>query len=174
MHVNNLHLGGIFRTMRLMFLLSLALALCLSSILSAPRFKTGDTPEPETLERAVYKKINAYRVRKGLDELRWDGRLAAQARGHSVAMARGKQAFGHGGFDQRVKATGLEFTSAAENVGENQGFDDPAAQAVEGWLHSHGHRTNIEGRFNLTGVGVARGRNGTFFFTQIFMRTTGE
>ncbi len=89
-------------------------------------------------------------------------------------MARGKRGFGHSGFSERVKATGLQFTSAAENVGQNQGFDDPAGQAVEGWLHSHGHRTNIEGRFNLTGVGVARSRNGTFFFTQIFMLTARE
>jgi uncharacterized protein YkwD len=84
-------------------------------------------------------------------------------------MARGKMRFGHGGFNERIEAAGVPFTSAAENVGQNQGFDDPADQAVKGWLESHGHRTNIEGRYNLTGIGAARSRNGTLFFTQIFI-----
>jgi len=131
-------------------------------------------PQPEALERAVYKAINAYRIRNRLDELRWDDRIAAQARGHSLAMARGERGFGHSGFSQRIKATRVEYTAAAENVGENQGFDDPADQAVEGWLHSQGHRANIEGRYNLTGVGVARRRDGTYFFTQIFMLAERE
>ncbi|RPJ53922.1 MAG: CAP domain-containing protein [Acidobacteria bacterium] len=126
------------------------------------------------MERDVYKKINAYRAGKGLDQLGWDDRLADQARVHSVAMARGKRGFGHGGFNDRIEATRVQFTSAAENVGQNQGFDDPADQAVEGWLDSDGHRTNIEGRYNLTGVGVARSRNGTLFFTQIFMLAKQE
>ncbi len=84
-------------------------------------------------------------------------------------MAQGRRGFGHARFSRRIKAAGIEFTSAGENVGQNQGFDDPADQAIEGWLRSPGHRANIEGRYNLTGVGVARSRNGTFFFTQIFM-----
>ncbi len=156
--------------MRLYFLVLLVLSFCFSPILSAPPARDSD-PSADRLGRAVYKKINAYRVRNGLNELRWNDRVADQARAHSVAMARGERRFGHSGFSERVKATGIDFTSAAENVGQNQGFDDPVGQAVEGWLHSQGHRTNIEGRFNLTGVGVARSRNGTFFFTQIFLES---
>jgi len=171
--LNNIAFGNILKTMRLYFLLLLVLNFCFSPILSSPPGGSSD-PDARSLEQAVYEKINAYRVRNGLGELRWNDRVAAQARKHSVAMARGERAFGHSGFSERVKATGLQFTSAAENVGQNQGFDDPAGQAVEGWLHSHGHRTNIEGSFNLTGVGVARSRNGTFFFTQIFILTAQE
>jgi uncharacterized protein YkwD len=154
--------------MPLTFLALLVVCFSSSGILSTSPLRSSDH-DAESLEQAVYKRINAYRVQNGLDELRWDDRLAAQARAHSVAMARGERAFGHSGFKERVESTGLRFTAAAENVGQNQGFDDPGGQAVQSWLHSRVHRTNIEGHFNLTGVGVARSRNGTFLFTQIFM-----
>lgn len=159
--------------MRLMFVVFSLLAFGSSSILSAPPGRASD-PELQSLERAIYKKINAYRARQGLEPMRWDDRMAAQARNHSIAMARGKRDFGHSGFKQRVRATGLSFTSAAENVGQNRGYEDPADEAVEGWLHSNGHRENIEGDYNVTGVGVARSRNGTFFFTQMFVSTKGR
>jgi len=143
-------------------------ALVFLALVTASR-SADDGIDLRTMERDVHKKINAYRAEKGLDQLAWDDRLADQARAHSVAMARGKRGFGHSGFKERIDATRVQFTSAAENVGQNQGFDEPADQAVDGWLDSDGHRTNIEGRYNLTGVGVARSRSGTLFFTQIFM-----
>lgn len=157
--------------MRLMFLLFYVMAFCSSSILSAPPGRSFDL-DPGGMERAIYKQINAYRARRGLEKLRWDDRMADQARVHSRNMARGRQGFGHSGFKQRIRATGLRFSSAAENVGQNRGYEDPADEAIAGWLNSHGHRENIEGDYNATGVGVARSRNGTFFFTQIFMETS--
>ena len=35
-------------------------------------------------------------------------------------------------------------------------------------LYSPGHRKNMEGQFNLTGIGCARGKDGVFYFTQLF------
>ena len=55
-----------------------------------------------------------------------------------------------------------------ENVATNQGFPDPAETAVQGWLDSPPHRENIEGDFNLAGVGIAENADGLFYFTQIF------
>ncbi|MFM6200937.1 MAG: CAP domain-containing protein, partial [Dolichospermum sp.] len=53
----------------------------------------------------------------------------------------------------------------------NQGHQDPAAQAVQGWLNSSGHLANIRGNYNQTGIGVARNNQGKIYFTQIFLQS---
>ncbi len=42
---------------------------------------------------------------------------------------------------------------------------------MSGWLRSPGHRENIEGAYDLTGIGVARSRQGVYYFTQLFAGT---
>jgi uncharacterized protein YkwD len=63
----------------------------------------------------------------------------------------------------------MSFKRSAENVASNKGHDQPALQAVEGWLASRRHRSNIEGPYDLTGVGVARNAAGEVYFTQMFV-----
>jgi uncharacterized protein YkwD len=84
-------------------------------------------------------------------------------------MAKGNVSFGHDGFSQRVKAIGIPYKKAAENVAFNQGYTDPATVAVKGWIKSDGHRKNMEGDFDLTGIGIAQNARGEYFFTQIFV-----
>ncbi|CAL1157815.1 unnamed protein product [Cladocopium goreaui] len=43
----------------------------------------------------------------------------------------------------------------------------------EGWIKSPGHRKNLEGAFDLCGIGVAQASTGEFFFTQLFARSAG-
>lgn len=126
---------------------------------------------PEVLERAVHAQINRHRASKNLPLLQWNTQLAAQARQHSRAMAQGQTSFGHNGFSQRVQATRILYLSAAENVGYNQGYQQPVNVVVQGWLNSVGHRRNLEGSYNLTGVGVASNDQGEVYFTQIFLRS---
>ena len=57
----------------------------------------------------------------------------------------------------------------AENVGYNMGYSDPAGRVVERWLNSPGHKKNIEGNYNLTGIGVIQADQVTYYFTQIFV-----
>ncbi|WP_231590801.1 CAP domain-containing protein [Hymenobacter terrenus] len=45
-----------------------------------------------------------------------------------------------------------------------------AADFVNGWLNSPGHRANIEGNFTRTGIGVATSSTGRIYSTQIFIR----
>jgi len=45
-----------------------------------------------------------------------------------------------------------------------------AREVVDGWLHSPGHKRNIEGDFIFTGIGHARDKKGDIYFTQIFSR----
>jgi len=129
------------------------------------------TNSVDAIEKAVYNQVNQYRASKGLSPLTVNTRMSEQARIHSQNMASGKVPFGHQGFQQRVMAVAIPYSSAAENVAYNQGYSDPANQAVQGWIRSSGHRQNMEGNFNLTGIGVATNAQGQYYFTQLFIRS---
>lgn len=88
---------------------------------------------------------------------------------HSQDMANGKVKFGHDGFNSRAKTIQKAFGSTA--IGENVASGKMTArEVVNGWLNSPGHKKNIEGDFNLTGIGYALDRKGDIYFTQIFSR----
>ncbi len=125
------------------------------------------------LEQAVNVQVNDYRATQGKPPLRLDSRISNQARSHSQDMASGASTFDHQGFDQRVQAIAkvIPYRAAAENVAYNQGYAEPVTQAVQGWLKSTGHRQNIEGQYDLTGIGVANNGKGEYYFTQIFIRS---
>jgi len=123
------------------------------------------------LEQRIIVQVNQYRQGKGLPSLVPDSRLTIQVRNHSLDMAAGTVPFGHDGFLERIKAAGIPCLAAAENVAMNAGLADPAAAAVRGWLASPGHRANIEGDYDLTGVGAAVNGAGEYYFTQIFLKT---
>jgi uncharacterized protein YkwD len=91
------------------------------------------------------------------------------ATGHSQDMARGKVPFGHEGFKSRAKS--IQKALGSNEVGENVASGPMTArEVVDGWLHSPGHKKNIEGDFKLTGIGYAADKKGNIFFTQIFSR----
>jgi uncharacterized protein YkwD len=127
-------------------------------------FKTTD------LEKSVFDRINRYRISLGLKKLTLNANISKQARIHSQNMARGKVPFSHQGFEKRVNAIPIRYTSAAENVAYNQGYSDPAAEAVSGWIKSPDHLINIKGNYNMTGIGVATNSKGEVYLTQIFIR----
>jgi uncharacterized protein YkwD len=127
------------------------------------------TFETTTLEKSIFEQINQYRATLGLPKLTLNGNITRQARIHSQNMAQGKVPFSHHGFEQRVKAIPLTYSSAAENVAFNTGYSDPAQQAVIGWINSPGHLKNIKGNYSLTGIGVAANSKGEVYLTQIFL-----
>jgi uncharacterized protein YkwD len=126
------------------------------------------------LERKVHQLINVHRISQNLPPLTMNETITQQARNHSRSMAKKKTPFGHNGFDKRVKriARILPYTLAAENIAYNRGYPNCARNAVEGWLESPRHRKNIAGNYRLTGIGVgigvAKGPQGDYYFTQIF------
>lgn len=145
------------------------------SIEQAPTEVNGnsdfETNSLGAIEQAVHNQVNQYRASLGLAPLALDSRISSQARAHSQNMASGAVPFSHDGFSQRVQAlaTQIPYNESSENVAYNQGYADAATQAVQGWLNSTGHRTNIEGNYNLTGIGVAKNEEGEYYFTQIFV-----
>lgn len=122
------------------------------------------------MEQAIFQKINQYRRSEGLSELKWNETIADVCRVHSLNMASGSAPFSHDGFDQRVDtiSESIRLWAAGENLAYNN-YRNPVDTAVDGWLKSPGHHRNIVGNFKMTGVGVAEGRNGTYYFTQIFI-----
>jgi uncharacterized protein YkwD len=140
-----------------------------------PRAVRAVPPVPRgpnaTIEQQIFDLVNRHRVARGLAPLALDRRIGEEARRHSAAMARGATPLGHRGFRDRIDVLRavLLIGRSGENVGVNHGYPHPAAQVVRGWLESRGHRVNIEGAYELTGVGVATNGKDEIFFTQIFV-----
>lgn len=149
-------------------LLFIVLSAC-SSDDNEPTIGSSD----ETIESQVVSLINSHRSSAGLEALATSELITVEARTHSSNMASGVEDFGHNGFTERSERISAEIPSSswAENVAQNNGAEDPANQAVLNWLDSEGHRENIEGNFDLTGVGIVEAEDGTLFFTQIFARS---
>jgi uncharacterized protein YkwD len=114
--------------------------------------------------------INEHRLSKGLVPLNMNQVLTAEAQKHSQQMASGRVALGHSGFSNRVERISTELGPISQS-GENVASGNLSAQqVVANWLNSTGHRENIEGRFTLTGIGIAKNNKGVIYFTQIFIR----
>ncbi|MEO5996546.1 MAG: CAP domain-containing protein [Chitinophagaceae bacterium] len=121
------------------------------------------------MEDEILTYVNDYRGKKGLPVLQMNSDISGEALKHSVDMATNKVAFGHDGFEDRVKMISKKIGnmhSSAENVA--YGNLSPK-EVVDIWLKSAGHRKNIEGRYTLTGIGTATDKSNIIFFTQIFV-----
>ena len=128
------------------------------------------------LERYVHRLVNEHRVSQGLKPLAFNSEISAVARRHSRDMATGRVGFGHGGIESRQQeiAGFIARAGVGENVYTIMSSKSPSyvgEKAVAGWLESPGHRRNIEGSYDLTGVGIAQGPGGEYFLTQLFVRT---
>ena len=157
--------------MSIMGRLRLYLLLTVIFYLSSINIGFSQTSEKESfteLEGQVLKIINEHRKLIGLSELMYNKEVYNEARKHSLNMAAGRTPFSHDGFDERYDRLMKEVggTSMAENVALGQ---TTAQEAVDSWLNSKGHKQNIEGDFNLTGIGIARENDGDLYFTQIFL-----
>lgn len=133
---------------------------------------TAPSYEYASMENQVLLGINAHRASMSLGALQSNDILVEQARQHSKNMADGTVPFSHDGFPDRAAAIGAKIAvvRVGENVAMNAGYGDPPAIAVQGWLNSPPHKANIEGDFDITGIGVARAKDGAYYFTQIFAK----
>ena len=124
-----------------------------------------------TIQDAVLVHINEYRQQHGLSRLTMDNTIVKEAKNHSIDMANHTIPFGHKYFNTRINSLHLHIKNSnagAENVAYNY---KNAQDVVKNWLLSPGHKRNIDGNYNLTGIGIARDKKGKLYFTQIFLRT---
>jgi len=128
---------------------------------------------PELVESESGSRVNELRAARQLAPLSFDPRLAAVARARSEALLGPGFPGGVGAsgdsLRDRLRAAGITFRSAGENLAQVQAAVDPAGEAHAQLIASPGHRDNIvDSRFQLVGVGVARD-GGTYWITQIFI-----
>lgn len=121
------------------------------------------------LNYAILKLINKHRAGQYLSPLQMNPHIQVIATEHAKDMANGKTPFGHQGFEERAKTllSKLHGSSVAENIASGQ---ENAPSIVNSWLDSNSHRNNIEGDFNLTGIGIAKSENQKMFYCQILIK----
>ncbi len=134
---------------------------------------TPETPQTgHAYERRVLELVNEERAKQGLSPLTWHEGLANVARAHSQDM-NDRRFFSHDNPDgqspfDRIKAAGIAYTRAAENVAAGQKTPE---EVMQGWMNSAGHRANILNP-NLTALGVgyyAGDGPYTHYWTQCFI-----
>ena len=126
-------------------------------------------------EKTILNLINKEREKAGLSPLKADAKLNRVARTHSLNMAK-QNTLAHEldgkGPAERMKDAGYQLRTFGENCG--WGSRTPAA-AVQMWMNSEGHRENIlTGEFVDTGIGIATGKGGQKYYTQVFAIPAGK
>lgn len=135
----------------------------------APTTPSPANPTEQALQTEVNRLVNVHRGSNGCATLTVNDQLTAAARGHSAWMAQ-TGTFSHTGsggstFVTRAKAAGYAQPSA-ENIA--MGYRT-AAEVVNGWMNSTGHRANILNcQSKAVGVGVVYTSGGTPYYTQNF------
>ena len=148
----------------------------------APRTTTSPTPAPRTTVAApppapapasgpaaqVVALTNQERAQNGCGALRVDARITTAAQKHSNDMS-AEGYFSHDSqdgrsFDERIRAEGYP-SPGAENIAQGQ---RSAAEVVQAWMNSPGHRRNILD-CSLTTIGVGWAPTGNYW-TQDFGR----
>jgi uncharacterized protein YkwD len=155
------------------FLFGLWMALVLLQPIGTSAEATAAPAPTAELAAQLHVSVNEIRGAQGLLRLERDSALDAVARGHAEDMA-ARQYLSHDtpeGLDPpaRMKRAGVTgFTLAGENVGTTSRLD-PNREIVTAWMQSPVHRDNILApAFNVTGIGIARAADGSFFYTQLY------
>ena len=129
------------------------------------------SPAPDdsysSLEIEILQEINLYRDNKGLPSFEMNEIIYEEALKHTEYMI-AQGAINHDNFSDR--ANRLMNNPGGSSAAENVAFGYTSAKAVvSGWITSDGHRKNIEGNYNLTGIAAVNDKNGRYYFTQIFL-----
>lgn len=125
--------------------------------------------EGQAIEQEVIRLVNVERANAGLPALKYDWELARVAEHKSQDMA-DKNYFSHtsptyGSPFNMMKNYGINYRSAGENIAQGQ---KTAAQVVDAWMNSEGHRANILNK-NYTHIGVGYVAKGNYW-TQMFIQ----
>ena len=135
---------------------------------------TGTSMSAAELAKAleVLDRVNEERAAVGQPPLAWDDDVAETAYQHSLDMDL-RDFFSHTNPDgllpwDRLTADGVSYRSAGENI-YWASWSASAAQAMDAWMNSTGHRDNIlRAGWTHTGIGVHEGSGGSWW-TQVFV-----
>ncbi|NLM83957.1 MAG: SafA/ExsA family spore coat assembly protein [Clostridiales bacterium] len=127
----------------------------------------------KTLEAQVVELVNQQRVWAGLAPLKHNWELSRVARYKSQDMI-DKNYFSHtsptyGSPFRMIESFGIYFTAAGENIAYGQRTPQ---EVMNAWMNSAGHKANILSNiYDQIGVGVAKKANGTYYWTQMFIKS---
>ncbi len=144
-----------------------------------PDHAVDETPEaePDTenvqkpsvdMAQQVIDLVNSYRAQYGLSPVAYDADAACAAQKRAVEI---QSVFSHTRPDGSRCFTALDECGASyRGAGENIAMGQQGAQEVmNDWMNSEGHRANIlNSSFKNIGVGVAKGADGRYYWTQMF------
>ncbi len=127
----------------------------------------------KSLEQQVVDLVNKQRAANGLGMLTSNWELCRVARYKSQDMI-DKGYFSHtsptyGSPFRMMESFGIKFSAGGENIAYGQSTPQ---EVMNAWMNSSGHRANIlSPSYNQIGVGVAKAANGTYYWTQMFIKS---
>ena len=130
--------------------------------------------EVETLEMQCFNEVNHVRVGHGLTALAFNEALLRVARDYSRRMAE-ENFFSHNDPEgrtvrERVSEANIRWRILGENLSYSNGYINPVAVSMTGWMDSPTHRRNLLDRaWRQTAIGAWISDNGTVYFTEIFL-----
>ena len=131
-------------------------------------------PTPSSVASAIVDRTNTERTRAGLAALRADSRLTQAAQIHAEQMAAAGRMdhtlpdARYPRLEDRLAAAAYRWQAIGENVASGQ---RDAAQVVQDWMGSSGHRANIlNTNFTEMGAGYSVDGNGQPYYVQVFAR----
>jgi uncharacterized protein YkwD len=152
------------------------------NLAATPVFSSGNTASaPSTTNissiiNQIVSLTNNYRQQNGLSPVALNNQLSNAAQAHTENMAF-QDFVSHTGADgssvaQRVTATSYSWSIVAENIAAGH---QTAADVVQGWINSDGHRANLLNP-NVTEVGIGYyflandtgNENWNYYWTQVF------
>jgi len=158
------------------FLLGFWIALWLSPLAAGAQPAASGSPPAElaALEQRLHAAVNRVRAERHLIALERRPELDAVARAHSRDMVE-RRYFAHetpeglSPVDRLARGDVSGFTLAAENLGITDRAE-PTREILHAWRASEVHRKNLYAPpFNTTGIGVARARDGSLVYTQLYL-----
>jgi len=132
---------------------------------------TSSSAADRKLVQEVITLVNQERAKQGLAPLKENVKLSSVAKIKSGDMVANNY-FDHtsptyGSPFDMMKKFGITYTAAGENIAMGQ---PTAASVMSAWMNSPGHRANILSKnFTEIGVGIARDKSGTIYWTQQFI-----
>lgn len=124
------------------------------------------------LENEVIRLTNIERSKRGIAALKANWQLSRCARYKSQDMIN-RNYFAHrsptyGSPFDMIESFGISMAAGGENIAMGQRTPN---EVVTAWMNSPGHRGNIlSTAFTEIGVGLAKNKNGTCYWTQMFIR----
>jgi uncharacterized protein YkwD len=131
--------------------------------------------EIESLEQQCLDEVNRVRRAQRLARLDFYADLLPVARAYSRRMAE-EHFFSHDDPEgrtvrERVSDADIRWRIVGENLSYSNGYLNPVAASIHGWMESPGHRRNLlDSDYNLTAIGAWIASDGTVYFTEIFLK----